>query len=105
MFPSSSSLPSEKNSEIEADFKMHPPNLLLDSYNYPLSLQSCNMYREHLFKTEALELKLPPYTTVSLYEGESTSENVSNCVNRTLLVKSLCAMARSFIIVYRAVDM
>ncbi|KAI2717752.1 hypothetical protein CBS147332_4632 [Penicillium roqueforti] len=24
------------------------------------------MYREHLFKTEALELKLPPYTTNSI---------------------------------------
>ncbi|KAJ5789648.1 uncharacterized protein N7518_006659 [Penicillium psychrosexuale] len=61
MFPSSSSLPSEKNSEIEADFKMHPPNLLLDSYNCPVFLRSCNTYREHLLKTEALELKLPPY--------------------------------------------
>ena len=96
LFPSSSSLQSENNSEIEADFKMHLPYPLLDSCNCPVPLRSCNTYREQLLKTEALELKLPPCTTVSLYEGESTREDFSNCINRTLL-KSLCTVTRSFI--------
>lgn len=41
---------------------------LLDSYNCPAFLRSCNAYREYLVKTEGRELTLPLYTTVSLYE-------------------------------------
>lgn len=41
---------------------------LLDSYNCPAFLRTCNAYREYLVKTEARELKLPLYTMVSLYE-------------------------------------
>ncbi|CAI7622964.1 hypothetical protein ACN42_g6627 [Penicillium freii] len=48
---------------------------LLDSYNCPAFLRSCNAYREYLVQTEARELKLPLYTTNSageiiVYHGE-----------------------------------
>ncbi|KAJ5406623.1 hypothetical protein N7465_007907 [Penicillium sp. CMV-2018d] len=48
---------------------------LLDSYNCPAFLRSCNAYREYLVKTEARELKLPLYTMNSageiiVYHGE-----------------------------------
>ncbi|CAI7673386.1 unnamed protein product [Penicillium palitans] len=48
---------------------------LLDSYNCPAFLRTCNAYREYLVKTEARELKLPLYTTNSagetiVYHGE-----------------------------------
>ncbi|KAJ5944553.1 hypothetical protein N7516_004721 [Penicillium verrucosum] len=48
---------------------------LLDSYNCPAFLRSCNAYREYLVKTEARELNLPFYTTNSageiiVYHGE-----------------------------------
>lgn len=82
---------------------VHPAQGRLDDrYNCPAFLRNCNAYREYLIKTKTRDLKLPTYTTVSLYEGESTSEIFTNCVNRTLLVKSLCTMARYFV-VYRAV--
>ncbi|KAF4761677.1 hypothetical protein N7455_002668 [Penicillium solitum] len=48
---------------------------LLDSYNCPAFLRSCNAYREYLVKTEGRELTLPLYTTNSageiiVYHGE-----------------------------------
>jgi hypothetical protein len=65
---SSSSLPPGKNSETETDIEMSVSDPLLDSYNCPAFLRCCNAYREYLVKTEARELKLPLYTTASLYE-------------------------------------
>ncbi|KAK4863529.1 hypothetical protein LT330_002307 [Penicillium expansum] len=45
---------------------MSLPDPLVDSHNCPVFLRGCNAYREYLLKTEARELKLPPYTTASL---------------------------------------
>ncbi|KGO77301.1 hypothetical protein PITC_092610 [Penicillium italicum] len=48
---------------------------LLDSYNCPVFLRCCDAYKEYILKTEARELKLPPYTTnpagqAIVYHGE-----------------------------------
>ncbi|KAJ5384990.1 hypothetical protein N7517_002901 [Penicillium concentricum] len=51
------------------------PDPLLDSYNCPSFLRSCDAYREYLIRAEAREIMLPPYTTnsagqVTVYHGE-----------------------------------